>query len=65
MRKEVSPLDGIRAASTANATAQLAAQVQIFALKAAQNQQAQVANALIQALSQGPAHLGNRVDATA
>ena len=56
-------LDGIRAASTANATAQLAAQVQIFALKAAQNQQAQVANALIQAISQP--HLGNRVDATA
>jgi long-subunit fatty acid transport protein len=63
--EEVHLLDGIAAASTAQATAQAAAQVQIFALKAAQNQQAQIANALIQTLSQGPAHLGNRVDATA
>jgi hypothetical protein len=58
-------LDGIAAASTAHATAQVAAQAQIFALKQATSQQAQVANALIQTLSQSPAHLGNRVDATA
>jgi hypothetical protein len=61
----ISLLNGVSAASTANATAQLAAQAQLFALKQATSQQAQVANALIQMLSQSPAHLGNRVDATA
>ena len=58
-------LDGVTAASGGNATAQLAAQMQIFALKQAQNHQAQAAAVLIQTLSQGPAHLGNRIDATA
>ena len=59
-------LDGIAAASTANATAQVAAAMQVFALKQANEAQAAVVAQLLQSMpAPGPAHLGNRVDASA
>lgn len=55
-------MDGITAASSANATAQLAAAVQVFALKQANEGQAAMLDTLLRAMSSGPANLGNRVD---
>jgi hypothetical protein len=62
-------LDGIAAAATANATGQVAAALQVFALKQANEAQASTVAQLLQSLpspaSAGPAHLGNRVDVSA
>jgi hypothetical protein len=58
-------MDGINAASTANATAQVAAAVQMFALKQANQGQAAMLDTLMRTLSTNPPNLGNRVDATA
>jgi hypothetical protein len=58
-------MDGVAAASTANATAQVAQTVQVFALKQANQAQAAELQTLLQTLAPNPPHLGNRVDATA
>lgn len=55
-------MDGINAASSANVTAQVAAAVQVFALKQANQGQAAMLDTLLRSLSAGPANLGNRVD---
>jgi len=59
-------LDGISAAAGANATAQVAAAFQVFALKRATQANTQAAVTLIQSLGQAPnpPHLGQQVDAT-
>jgi hypothetical protein len=64
-------LDGISAAAGANATGQVAAAVQVFALKQATNATASAAATLLQTIAPpssmpGPSlpHLGNSVDAS-
>ena len=58
-------MDGINAANTANATLQVAAALQMFALKQANQGQAAVLDALLQTIAPSPAHLGNKVDTSA
>ena len=60
-------LEGIAPASAASASAEVLAQVQVFALKQATQANAAAALGLIQALPRGaaPPHVGNQVDASA
>ena len=58
-------MDGISGASTANASAQVAAAIQVFAVKQANQGQAQMLDTLLRTLSPSPPHLGNQVDVTA
>jgi len=58
-------MDGVSAASTANASNQVAAAVQMFAIKQANQGQAAMLDTLLRTLSPSPPNLGNRVDVTA
>jgi hypothetical protein len=69
LRPQEVRLDGVSGAATANATAQIAGQVQVFALKQAVNAEASAAAALLQTLAPpssvpNPPHLGQHVDAS-
>ena len=70
LRPEEVCLDGISAAAGANAAGQVAAALQVFALKQATQANAAAAASLIQSLgvpaaAPSPPHLGQHVDASA
>jgi hypothetical protein len=70
LRPQEVRLDGVSGAATANSTAQVAAQFQVFALKQATSAAATAALTLLQSLAPpasapNPPHLGQNVDASA
>lgn len=58
-------MDGVGSASTAQTTAQVAAAVQMFALKQANQGQTAMLDTLMRTLSPSPPNLGNHIDASA